>query len=80
MDLFEEIKEVICEESGVESAEITPETTFINALGANLPDLAGLVIALEENYGIEIPKENAQKIKTVDDLVKYIENKVNQFQ
>lgn len=80
MDLFEEIKEVICEELGVEPAEITPETTFIDALGASLPDLPGLIIALEENYGIEISNEDAQKIKTVDDLVKYIENKVNRFQ
>lgn len=77
MDLFEEIKEVICEELGVDPAEITPETTFINALGASLPDLAGLIIALEENYGIEIPEEDAQRIKTVDDLVKYIENKID---
>jgi len=80
VDLFEEIKEVICEELGVEPAEITPETTFIDALGASLPDLPGLIIALEENYGIEISNEDAQKIKTVDDLVKYIENKVNRFQ
>ena len=80
MDLFEEIKEVICEELGVEPAEITPETTFINALGANLPDLVGLIMALEENYGIEISNEDAEKIKTVDDLARYIENKVNRFQ
>lgn len=80
MDLFEEIKEVICEELGVEPAEITPETTFINALGANLPDLPGLVVALEEDYGIEISNEDAEKIKTVDDLVRYIENKVDRFQ
>ncbi len=80
MNLFEEIKEVICEELVVEPAEITPETTFTDDLGANLLDLPGLVVALEEDYGIEIPKEDAQKIKTVDDLVKYIQNKVDQFQ
>mgnify|MGYP001174058027 CR=1 FL=1 len=80
MDLFEEIKEVICEELGVEPAEITPETTFTNDLGVNLPDLADLIMALEEDYGIEIPNEDAEKIKTVDDLARYIENKVNQFQ
>lgn len=80
MNLFEEIKEVICEELGVEPAEITPETTFTNDLGANLLDLADLVVALEEDYGIEISNEDAQGIKTVDDLVKYIQNKVDQFQ
>jgi acyl carrier protein len=77
VDLFEEIKEIICEELGVEPVEVTPETTFTKDLGADLPDLPGLVMALEENYGIEIPIEDAQRIKTVDDLVKYIENKID---
>lgn len=80
MDLFEEIKEIIYEELGVEPVEITPETSFVGDLGADLPDLTDLVIALEENYVIEIPDEDAKKIKTVGDLVRYIEAKVNRFQ
>lgn len=79
MDLFEDIRKIVCEELGVEPVEITPETTFVDDLGADLPDLMDLVIALEENYVIEIPDEDAKEIKTVGDLVRYVEKKINQF-
>jgi len=67
------IREIIAEQLGVDADEITPETSFVDDLGADSLDTVELVMALEEEFGIEIPDEDAEKISTVDDAIKYIE-------
>lgn len=69
----EKVKEIICEQLGVGAEEVTPEASFIEDLGADSLDIVELVMALEEGYGIEISDEDAEKIRTVKDVVTYIE-------
>ena len=74
--LFEEIREVICEQLGIEKEEVNLETTF-EGLGADSLDLFQIVIELEEKYGIQI--ENVDSLKTIKDAVDYVEkNKENE--
>ena len=73
--VLEKVKEVIGEQLGVEDLEtIKPETTFIDDLGADSLDIVDLIIALEEEFDMEIPEEEAEKITSVGDVVKYIED------
>ncbi|MGL5477872.1 MAG: acyl carrier protein [Clostridium sp.] len=67
--IFEEIREVVCEQLGVEESEVTLETTFED-LGADSLDLFQVVIEIEEKYGIQL--ENAENIKSVKDAVDYV--------
>ncbi|WP_294156497.1 acyl carrier protein [uncultured Clostridium sp.] len=69
--LFEEIREVICEQLGIEKEEVTLETTF-DDLGADSLDLFQIVIELEEKYEIQI--EEVEKLKTIKDAVDYVES------
>ena len=72
--VLEKVKEVIGEQLGVEDLEtIKPETTFIDDLGADSLDIVELIMALEEEFDMEIPEEEAEKITSVGDVVKYIE-------
>ena len=77
MDLFEEIRETICEQLKAKPEEIKLETSFIDDLGADSLDSIELVMALEERFNIEIPDEDAEKMNTVEDVVKYIAAKTN---
>ncbi len=70
---FEKIKSIIVEQLGVDEAEVTPEAHFIDDLGADSLDTVELVMALEEEFGIEISDEDAEKIQTVGDVSKYID-------
>ena len=70
--LDERVKKIICEQLGVEEDEITPEAKFIEDLGADSLDTVELVMAFEEEFGLEIPDEDAEKIATVGDAVRYI--------
>lgn len=70
---MDKIKKIIAEQLGVDESEITPESHFIDDLGADSLDTVELVMALEEEYGIEIPDEDAEKIQTVGDVSKYID-------
>jgi acyl carrier protein len=72
----EKIKAIIAEQLGVKPEEVTPSASFIDDLGADSLDTVELVMALEEEFGIEIPDEDAEKMTTVGDAVKYIEEKV----
>lgn len=73
--VLEKVKEVIGEQLGVEDLEtIKPETTFIDDLGADSLDIVELIMALEEEFDMEIPEEEAEKITSVGDVVKYIED------
>ena len=67
------VKEIVCEQLGVSADEVTPEASFIEDLGADSLDIVELVMALEEEYGMEISDEDAEKIRTVKDVVNYIE-------
>ncbi|MCZ6625448.1 MAG: acyl carrier protein [Deltaproteobacteria bacterium] len=66
------VKEIVCEQLGVSESEVTPEASFIEDLGADSLDIVELVMALEEEYEIEISDEDAEKIKTVQDITSYI--------
>lgn len=69
------IKAIIAEQLGVKQEEVTEQAKFIEDLGADSLDTVELVMALEEEFGIEIPDEDAEKMVSVGDAVKYIEEK-----
>lgn len=72
--VLEKVKEVISEQLGIEDTDsITTETTFIDDLGADSLDIVELIMALEEEFDMEIPEEEAEKITSVGDVVSYIE-------
>jgi acyl carrier protein len=73
MAVAERVKKMIVEQLGVNEAEVVPEAKFIDDLGADSLDIVELVMALEDEYGIEIPDEDAEKIQTVGDAIRYIE-------
>lgn len=69
------VKEIIVEQLGVNPDQVTPEAKFIEDLGADSLDTVELVMAFEEEFGAEIPDEDAEKLQTVGDTVKYIEDR-----
>jgi len=69
----ERVKQIIVEQLGVDEAEVTPSASFVDDLGADSLDTVELVMAFEEAFEIEIPDEDAEKIRTVQDAVTYIE-------
>ncbi|MBO5911482.1 MAG: acyl carrier protein [Elusimicrobiaceae bacterium] len=69
----ERVKNIIVEQLGVEADQVKPEAQFVNDLGADSLDTVELIMALEEEFDIEIPDEKAEKIKTVGEAVAYIE-------
>ena len=71
----ERVKKIIAEQLGVEEDEVTPEASFVEDLGADSLDTVELVMALEEEFGIEIPDEDAEKILTVGQALDYIKEK-----
>ncbi|MDD5195449.1 MAG: acyl carrier protein [Candidatus Omnitrophica bacterium] len=75
MSVDDRVKEIIAEQLGVKKEEIKPESSFIDDLGADSLDTVEVVMALEEEFGIEIPDEDAEKITTVGEAIKYIDEK-----
>jgi acyl carrier protein len=73
MALFDEVKEVIVEQLNVSPDEVKPESRFVEDLGADSLDVVEMIMALEEKFEIEIPDSEAENIKTVQDVVDYIE-------
>jgi acyl carrier protein len=73
--IADRVKEIIVEQLGVNPDQVTPEAKFIEDLGADSLDTVELVMAFEEEVGAEIPDEDAEKLQTVGDVVKYIEER-----
>ena len=73
----QKIKSIIAEQLGVKAEEVTDEAKFVEDLGADSLDTVELVMALEEEFGIEIPDEDAEKMTTVGDALKYIKEKAS---
>jgi len=73
MTVVEKVKKMIVDQLGVSESEVILEAKFIDDLGADSLDIVELIMALEDEYGIEIPDEDAEKIETVGDAIKYIE-------
>lgn len=75
MSLFDKVKSIIVEQLGVEAEDVKMESSFVDDLGADSLDIVELVMALEEEFDIEIPDEDAEKIRTVGEAVKYIQER-----
>ncbi len=69
---FEKVRAIVVDQLGAEEADVTMEASFVDDLGADSLDVVELIMALEEEFGIEIPDEDAEKISTVGDAVAYI--------
>jgi acyl carrier protein len=78
MSLEERVKKIIIEQLGVDEKEISMDASFIDDLGADSLDTVELVMAFEEEFDIEIPDEDAEKIVSVKDAITYLSSKVNQ--
>ncbi|MEO0254041.1 MAG: acyl carrier protein [candidate division WOR-3 bacterium] len=76
MDVFNTLRDIIVEELNVTPEQVTLEARFQEDLGADSLDVVELVMKIEEKFGIEIPDEDAEKIRTVKDAVEYIESKL----
>ena len=75
MAVESKIKTIIADQLGVKPEEVTPNASFVDDLGADSLDTVELIMALEEEFNVEIPDEDAEKMKTVGDAIKYIEEK-----
>ena len=73
--VFDKIKDIIVEQLDVEEDAVTMEASITDDLGADSLDVVDLVMSIEESFDVEIPDEEVENIKTVGDIVKYIENK-----
>src|SRR5213593_2717095 len=74
----EKVKDIIVEQLGVNPEQVTPEASFIEDLGADSLDIVELVMAFEEEFGVEVPDEDAEKLQTVGDVIRYIEERAKQ--
>ena len=74
MSTFDKVKPIVVEQLGVDEAEVTIDSTFIDDLGADSLDIVELIMAFEEEFNVEIPDDVAEKIKTVKDTVEYIDS------
>ena len=76
-EIQDQVKKIVVDHLGIDEAKVTPEAKFIDDLGADSLDTVELVMAFEEEFGSEISDSDAEKILTVGDAVKFIENKAN---
>ena len=71
--MLDKVREIIVEQLGVEPDQVKPESNFVDDLGADSLDTVELIMSFEEEFGVEIPDTEAEKIKTVQDVINYIE-------
>lgn len=74
MATFEKVRTIVADQLGVEADEVKEDSTFVDDLGADSLDIVELIMRFEDEFGVEIPDEKAEKIKTVNDIVKYIDS------
>jgi len=74
-EVIDKVKEIIVDQLGVDAEEVTSEAAFVDDLGADSLDIVELVMAVEEEFGMEIPDEDAEKITNVLEVVSYIEER-----
>lgn len=72
MEVIDRVKKIIIDQLGVDASKITEESSFVDDLGADSLDIVELIMAFEEEFDVEIPDEDAEKIKTVGDATKYL--------
>jgi acyl carrier protein len=77
VDIAKKVMAIIIEQLGAEEDEVAEKTSFVNNLGADSLDIVELVMALEEEFELEIPDEDAEKIRTVGEAIAYIQNRLN---
>ncbi|MFW5722838.1 MAG: acyl carrier protein [Desulfohalobiaceae bacterium] len=75
MSVFDKVQAIVTDQLGVSEDEVKPAASFVDDLGADSLDLTELIMAMEDEFGVEIDDEDAQKIATVQDAVSYIEAK-----
>ena len=75
MAVEEKIREIIIEQLGVAAEEVVPEASFIDDLGADSLDIVELVMAIEEEFGLEIPDEDAERMQNIGDVISYVEER-----
>jgi acyl carrier protein len=76
MSLEDRVSAIIVEQLGVTKEEVTPKASFIDDLGADSLDIVEFVMAMEEEFDIEIPDDDAEKIQTIEDVITYVKGKV----
>jgi acyl carrier protein len=76
MGLEDRVSAIVVEQLGVSKEELAPEASFIDDLGADSLDIVELVMAMEEEFDIEIPDDDAEKIQTVKDVISYVKGKI----
>ena len=76
-EIADKVKAIVVEQLGVAEDQVTPEAKFVEDLGADSLDQVELVMALEEEFGADIPDEEAEKLTTVGDAIAYVESKAN---
>ncbi|NCO23621.1 MAG: acyl carrier protein [Candidatus Infernicultor aquiphilus] len=72
MEVIDRVKKIIIDQLGIDASKITEESSFVDDLGADSLDIVELIMAFEEEFDVEIPDEDAEKIKTVGDATKYL--------
>ncbi|HTO08207.1 MAG TPA: acyl carrier protein [Myxococcota bacterium] len=75
MAVEDKIREIIVEQLGVSAEEVVPEASFIDDLGADSLDIVELVMAIEEEFGLEIPDEDAERMQSIADAINYVEER-----
>jgi len=72
-EVVEKVMDIVCKQLNVSKDKLTPETSFVNDLSADSLDLVELVMELEDQFGVSIPDEEAEKIQSIGDAIKYVE-------